>query len=244
MAKEILTNAGIWLQQYDLSGSANALAIEGTTETRDCTTFGDGTRTYAIGPKTAAFSSAGFLDVDIDAGLQSRWGLTNQTVTLGSTKAAGAIAFVGNVLVGQYSPNATYGEVWAYSLAASLASRSFGRGRILHSNTAVIATGTGTVHALRGISAAKKAFATLHVMSITGTATPTITARIESDDAVGFTTPILRGTFTARTTVGAQMIEIDGPILPPETFWRAAWTITGTTPSFNVLIALGFEEPV
>lgn len=243
MPKEILQDAALWMGAFDLSGSMNAMAIEGTTETQDCTTFGDPFRTYVIGPKNANFSGAGYLDTVIDKTLFDNWGLMGQTLTMAKAKPAGNIAYVGNVFQGQYSPAMTYGEVWAYTLNASLASRSFARGRVMHNGT-LTTTGTGTIIQLRSITAGKSAFATLHVIApIGGTATPTFTGRVESDDAIGFPTPQTRVTFTPRTTVGAEIKEIPGPITPDQ-YWRVAWTISGTTPSFIIVMALGFEEPV
>lgn len=77
---------------------------------------------------------------------------------------------------------------------------------------------------------------------ITGTGTPTITLRIESDDNSGFTSAVTRATFTARTTAGGQILEIDGDTTPiSDTYWRLAWTVSGTTPGFTVMAAGAIE---
>ncbi|SCL43268.1 hypothetical protein GA0074692_6797 [Micromonospora pallida] len=75
------------------------------------------------------------------------------------------------------------------------------------------------------------------MLSIAGTATPSVTVTIQSDDAAGMATPTDRLTFTAATVAGGQTLRLAGPIT--DTYYRATWTVSGTTPSFLFVVALG-----
>jgi hypothetical protein len=54
---------------------------------------------------------------------------------------------------------------------------------------------------------------------------------------VGFGSPTTRLTFNSQTAIGGQVFRIAGPIT--DTFYRANWTIAGTTPSLLFMSAIG-----
>ena len=111
-------------------------------------------------------------------------------------------------------------------------------GRLLHpKGTARTATGVGTAFQVGALLATKRMYCTLHVLSISGTATPTITVRLESDNAVGFPSAVTQTTFTAMTAIGSQTATVAGALT--DDWWRPAWTITGTNPSFLFVVAVG-----
>lgn len=241
MAAEILTDAALWVGGYDLRGNMNAIAVEGDTDIKDCTTFGDGTRTYQFGMKVASFSGAGFLDSPIDAVNYANWGSDGVPVTIGKSRAEGAIAFGMNALSTKYNNKMAMNELWSFAVTGQTSRRSFGRGRVMSIVSGASATANGTGRLLRGISVNKKAFALLHVTAASGT-TPTMDVIIQSDDNVGFTTPTTRGTFSQVNAIASQLIDIDGAIT--DTYWRARYTIGGTGPSFTFAVSLLFEEAV
>jgi hypothetical protein len=82
-------------------------------------------------------------------------------------------------------------------------------------------------------------YANLHVLSVSGTSTPTLTVSVASDNAVGFPSSAAQGAFAAATAVGGESIRIPGAIL--DDWWRVTWTITGTNPSFLFLVSMGVE---
>jgi hypothetical protein len=115
------------------------------------------------------------------------------------------------------------------------------RGQFAHPpGAARTATGTGTGLNLGAVAAGKRLYASLHVLSVAGTATPTITGRIESSVDNTFAAPTTRATFAAATAVGGQVLRTDGTAYT-DTWWRIAWTISGTTPSFLFAAALGIR---
>lgn len=240
MAKEILTNAAFWLDEYDLRGNMNTIAIEGSAEVKDCTCFGDTHRKYQVGPKTVNYSAAGYLEDSIDAALHSEWGTSGNVITIGKGNSLNDIAWVGKVLSAQYTPNMSNAELWAFTFAAQLSERSFGRGRLMENNSNLTASGNGTGRQLRAISANKSLFAALHVLSVAGTDTPTVAAVLQSDDNGSFTSATTRATFDAVGVVGGTLKEVVGAVT--DDYWRFVFTVTGTDPIFNVVAALGFEE--
>ena len=242
MAAEILQDAALWIAEFDLRGSMNSIAINAGVETKDCTTFGAGARTYAIGQKRAVYSAAGYpVDDATDKVLFDMMGQSALACTVGKARSEGAVAFVGSILDAGYSSTMSVSEVRAFSTSGELSSRSFGRGRILSIVAGAGSTANGTGHQLRAIGAGKKAFATLHVTAANGT-TPTLDVIIQSDDNGSFTSATTRATFSQLAVAGSQLVAIDGAIT--DDYWRARYTIGGTGPSFTFAVALGFGEPV
>ena len=105
------------------------------------------------------------------------------------------------------------------------------------SDTTLTATGNGTSQQLGAVTSAQKVYAAIHIWSISGTSTPTITVKIQSDDNSSFTSATDRITFTAATAIGSQYKATAGAIT--DTYWRANYTITGTNPIFAIAISCG-----
>jgi hypothetical protein len=104
------------------------------------------------------------------------------------------------------------------------------------------ATYTGAIAQLGALSATQKVYANVHVLDTTGSGgTPSITARIESDNGVGFGTPATVVTGSALTpTVGtgaSQHLSAAGPIT--DDYFRLQFTISGTTPHLKIFATIG-----
>lgn len=239
MAKAIIRNAAIWLDGYDLQRGANRIDIEGSSDVIDVTCFADTSRVKVLDTPQASISAAGYMDSVFEKALFDSWGVQGLALTAAFKKLAGEIAFVADVQDGRYNTVLGRGQAMGFTLACEVGVGGFGRGRVLHVGSGVTATGTGTGQLMRAIGTGFKAVASLHVTSVAGT-TPTLTVIIESDDNVGFTSPVTQATFTTTNVVDGETKAIVGP--KPDTYWRAKWTITGTLPVFDFAVALGFEE--
>jgi hypothetical protein len=113
------------------------------------------------------------------------------------------------------------------------------RGQIAHPpGTARTTSGTGTGLQLGAVAAGKRLYAAVHVLSVAGTGTPSITLRVESDDNSGFTSASTALTFAAATAPGGQIIRSDGTAIT-DSYYRIGWTVTGGSPSFLFAAALG-----
>jgi hypothetical protein len=245
--KQIMRNAAIWLDAFDLQRGSNRIDIEGTTDAVDATCFADTSRVKLLDTPEAAISASGYTDMSFEQGLYDLWGDQGVAITAATKKLAGELAFVADVNNARFNLGAARGAVQTFTLATSTGVGGFGRGKILHVGSGVSATGNGTVQTIGDITAGFRAIGSLHVTALSGTASPTITVRIESAAVIGFGTPTTRATFTAVVGSGTppfagkgETKAIAGPVT--DTFWRAAWTITGTSPLFDFAVGLGFEE--
>jgi hypothetical protein len=135
-----------------------------------------------------------------------------------------------------YSLGDAVGEVAPWSIEGK-GNWPLVRGLIAHPpGTARTTTGTGTITQLGAVAAGQNLYASLHVLSVAGT-TPAITVTIQSATAVGFASPTTRLTFTSANAVGGEVLRVAGPIT--DQYYRASWSITGTTPSFLFVSSFG-----
>ncbi|WP_245786523.1 hypothetical protein [Lentzea albida] len=149
------------------------------------------------------------------------------------------VAWLTNALTANYQLGGSVGDVAPWTAEAS-SSWAMPRGRVGHPpGTARTATGNGTAVQLPAVAAGQYLYASLHVLSVSGTSSPTLTVTIGSDDSAGFASPVTRITFNAATARGGQIMRAVGPIT--DTWYRASWTISGTTPSFLFLVAFGVK---
>lgn len=237
MAKTILTNAGIFLGGTVPRTSFNEINIEATAEVADVTTFGDAQRTYALGGLDIIVGGAGFYETVTDFQMNSNWGAADLPITIVDRTAIGAVAFTGLCSSITYNSAFSLDEAARFAFNARMTSDVFGRGLALHYGT-ISSSSNGAANLLQDIPLGKKASAVLHVVGISGTS-PTLNMIIESDDAAGFATPTTRATFAQITTGSdSEVVLINGPIT--DTYWRAKWTLGGTSPAFTFMVAIGF----
>lgn len=109
------------------------------------------------------------------------------------------------------------------------------RGTIVTAST-LTATGSSAAVNLGAVTANQKVWAVFHTLTAGGT-TPSVTYKIQSDDNSGMTSPTDRITFGAATSKTGSVSSTAGAIT--DTWWRATWTITGTSPSFITRILIG-----
>lgn len=234
-----LTDAKILFGGYNYSGFANQLALDGSAEMLDVTTFGQTTRKHKAGLMDVNFSASGFADFDnvtgIDAILAASLGATEEPLTVAPEgNAEGDVGFAFKMVNGIYRPlQGGVGDMLEFEMEGKARGTRMIRGTFAGVGTKTV-TGTGAAQNLGLLATGQKLYAVLHVVAASGT-TPTLDVVIESDDAVGFPSAVTRATFAQKTAVGAEWVEVAGPVAT-DTFWRAKWTIGGTTPSFQVFI--------
>jgi len=246
-APVILTNVRLFTGAADLTTVSNKVTIQAEREERDATTYlpeGDpdsGWKKVMGGLASASVAASGFWEagdsgkVD-DAAWAALGGLTAWTACpIGA--AAGSPAWVMKALEGKYAVGGAPGEIAPWEANASSGWPAV-RGKVGHPpGTARTGDGDGTALELSAVSASQNLYAALHVLSVAGTSTPTLTVTIESDVDADFTTPATQLSFTAATAIGGQITRVPGAI--SDTFYRVTWEITGSTPSFLFLVSLG-----
>jgi hypothetical protein len=240
----VLLGCNIYLDGADLTGFSNKAEFGATANKLTRTTFGDsGSNTYVGGLFDGKADCDGFFQAgDLSMPDDAWWNALSSpnialTMLSASTGAAGDLAYLTRGQVTSYQPGAKVGELlaWSSSMATNWPDV---RGKILHpQGTARTASGNGTGVQLGAVSASQRMYANLHVLSISGTSTPTITVTVQSDTSNAFSAPNTRISFNAATALGGQTGSALGAIT--DTWWRVTWTITGATPSFLFAVSAG-----
>jgi hypothetical protein len=248
MGKFVLKGSRLFAGGVDLTAVNNKIELKTEVDERETTAFNPSSTSEVWsevlgGIASASCSAEGQWEaadatkVD-DASWSALGGVGPLTVCpAGGAVAAGDLAYLTKMLTGSYQLGGSVGDVapWTLELAGSY---PLVRGSALHPpGTARTATGTGTAVQIGALSATQALYVTLHVLSVSGSSSPTITVKIQSDDNSGFSSATDRTTFTAATAVGGQTAKISGAVT--DDYWRAQWTVTGTSPSFLLMVAAG-----
>jgi hypothetical protein len=250
MAKDILRNVRIFMGGCDLTAQSNKIDLGGEFEEKDATVFTPNTsgptpKEVLIGLFGGKVAASGLWDagdpslVD-DAMWAARGG--HRVWTVGPGAAEGGLAYL------QYAANSSYqlggqvGDIAPWQASAT-GSGAQARGKWLSApGTARATVGTSTTGIVdlgAPVPAGKRLHASLHVLSVAGTGTPTVTATVQSAAAIGFAGPTARLVFPAVTTVTGHYLSLDGPIT--DQFYRLSFSISGTSPSFLIAAAVGID---
>jgi len=243
MSKTVLVNVRCFAVGVDLTGNSNKLELSSEVEAKEATNYGsEGYKEVVGGLASAEISGEGQWEAEDDTKVDDgAWaglgGVGPWSISANNGAAVGDLAYFTKALRCDYKLLGEVGEVAPWTSMAKSA-WPLVRGQFAHPpGTARTASGTGTGLELGAVAADKRLYAAVHVLSVAGT-TPSITARVESDDNSGFTSATTRLTFTATGAVGGEALRTDGTAIT-DTWWRIAWTISGTTPSFLFAAALG-----
>ena len=132
----------------------------------------------------------------------------------------------------------TVGEIAPFSVTKSQSSEVMVRGTV-EIDEDLTATGNSGGVNLGAVGADEKCYVAIHTYAVSGTSTPTVTFKLQSDDNASFTSPTDRITFTDITAIGADFQSVAGAIT--DTYWRLNYTISGTNPSFSIHATIGIE---
>lgn len=246
MAKYLLLDSVVYLDGKNLSGDSNSLTINAEADEVDVTTFGsDGTREYLAGLKSFSAQLQGFSSHgtgEVDSVLNSQWGVSDAIFSASAEGDDGDIGFFTKSVETVFNPwGGSVGEASKFDASFKGRGQPLVRGTILHpGDTARSSSSNGTGRQLGAVGSTQKLYAALHVLSVSGTSTPTLTVKVQSDDNAGFTSATDRITFTAATAAGAQWATpVSGAITDDR--WRVSYTISGTTPSFLFAVLVGIQ---
>jgi hypothetical protein len=247
MSKQVFLDCRVFVSGADLSGWQNKVEVGEEWEKKKVTDFRSGGADELI---------AGLGGVDISGG--GDWeagnlGLVDDSFwanrrviepwTIGPTgvsdTAEGNLMYLTQALRTKMKLGDAVGEVAPWEADAK-GSWPLVRGQSMHpSGTARTATGNGTaVDFLAGPTAGQSVYANLHVTGVQAGGA-TITVAVQSSTVIGFGAPTTRGTFAVASAISGQAMKITNP--GTDRYWRVAWTIAGSTPSFLFLASLGFE---
>lgn len=243
MPKFTMKNVRLFTGTADLTTVNNKVEVKADIDEQESTAFaptGDVWREVLGGIRTVELSAEGQWEALDGTRVDNVSFGDLATVTPWTICPAGAavgdLAYLTGALRTSYSLGGAVGDVAPWS-ADGKGNNPLVRGVIAHPpGTARTTTGTGTSIQLGAVPAGQALYAALHVQSVAGT-TPSLTVRVESDNATGFPSATTVGTFTAATGLTSQLLRIPGPIT--DDWLRAAWVISGTGPSFLWTLSLG-----
>lgn len=232
-----LTDCKILLGGYNLSGFHNSINLEYGAEMLDDTVFGTtGTRSNRPGMKTFNMTGNVFWDTVQDSVSFGRIGAAREVLSMGPVgNAEGDYVFTVRAVNGTYNPiSGEVGQLLQSEIDAMSANSLLVRGRLLANLTPKAATGNGVGVQLGAVATGQRLYSALHVVAAAATS---IVVTVESDDNSGFTTPITRITHTLFNAIGAEWLEVAGPIT--DTYWRSKWTIVGGP--FTIFHVVGIQ---
>lgn len=243
MALITLTNARIYAGQADLSGWSNKVELSAEVEELDSTTFGTtGFKSVVGGLKQVSVDVGGFWEA-LDGGypderLFTDLGVAAIPMTISPTGATvGDVAYFTRVMRPSYKLGDQVGQLVPFESKAVGDGTALVRGEIAD-NQARTVTGTTAVRSLTAPTASQRVTAAVHVLAVSGTATPTLTPTLQGDNAVGFPSAATVATGTAMTAVGSQFLA-GAYGVNADSYFRLSYVISGTNPSFTVVAVIG-----
>jgi len=241
MANFVLTDGRLFLGGYDLSSHTQSMTLDLTSDDVDVTPINSGGfRSKIAGLADASLSANGFFEAGDDKP-DALLGVSVGSEIIGTvspTSSAGDIAYFLKSRQFSYNIGGAIGDVMPFSISNSNSSDRAVRGTIMVDDSAnLTASGNSTGRQLGAVSAAKSVYVAAHVVSVSGTSTPTLTVKVQSDDNPSFTSATDRITLTNFTAAGAQYSKLAGAVT--DDYWRINYTLSGTSPSFKCFITVG-----
>ena len=241
MAEYVFTDGRLFFDGYDLSDHTQSVTLELSADEVDVTPINSGGyRSKIAGLQDASLSANGFFEAG-SAKPDTLLGISTGSEIIGTvspTSDAGDTSYFLKSRQFNYSIGGAIGDAMPFSITNANSSDRAVRGTIMVDDSAnLTATGNSTARQLGAVSATQKIYIAAHVVSISGTSTPTVTFKLQSDNGSGFSSPTDRITLTAITAAGAQYSSVAGAIT--DDYWRINYTISGSSPEFKCFISAG-----
>lgn len=231
----VMTDAGILVDQYNLSGDMNSVALEESAEAKDATTFGQTTRVHKGGLLEVQLRAEGLVNHNGTNGADDVLpGMVGNTQSVHVVTVApqglteGNLAYLFAASLARYQFGARMGDLNAFSLEAAAVRTIAGtgtrprlaRGQILLS-TGKTAGGSGTVFQLGAVSSTQRVYVGLHVVAnVVGLPSFRLLSAPNN-----WASPTTRITLTPGTVADYKVLA--GPVT--DTYWRADWDFSGTS---------------
>ena len=226
----VIKNSVVYVAEYDMSGDENEIQFTGSVDAKEATVMTDKAHVYKPGLTEIELVLNGynaFEALKVDDKMFAKLGtelipLSILPVGMG-TLGNQAYLFRGANL--GYESKVTVGEMPTFKLTYKGNAMPVVSGVLIHLPAATSTfphTGTGVQ--VGAITALQKGYANLHVLSVTGTGTLTVTIASAATLGGSYTD---RLTFTDATGATAEWKSVNGAIT--DTFWRVEATVSGIT---------------
>lgn len=239
MALITLKDGKLIVNGYDLSSYVNSLDLSITTGEIDVTTIDESAIKKIAGLEDTSISAEGFFEAGVDKPDELLGTNLGSAVNfaMAADNGRGNIAYFGGGLETNYSIFGAINEAAPFQFTGSGTNTKTVRGTIEDpGTTAVTATGSTTGFQLGAVGADEKLYGGLFVIAASGTS-PTIDAKIQSDDNSSFTSATDQITFSQLTDTGSEIKSANGAIT--DDYFRFNYTIGGTSPSFTIFGIIG-----
>lgn len=243
MAAFVLTNSRILVGSADITQFTGAYTVGGQVAMQPANVHGGGGFTRMLpGLRSHTLQISGMADYDAGAvsavftpnvvGAQYATAIIPQ-----DTGVTGDVAlFTRGLLASVAAPGGGIGDTATFDMSIGGDTALIG-GQVLAPLVARTTTGNSSVLTLSGPTATQRLWCALHITAASGAA-PTCVVTVQSSTVVGMTSPTTRFTFASANAPGWQFAApLSGAIT--DGFWRATFTIGGSTPSFTAAVLLG-----
>ena len=241
MAKFVFNDGKVFSGGYDLSDHVTSVNLEIMSEELDATTINSGGfRERLGGLKDSTLQLDGFYEAGAnkpDALLGASVG-NELIVTTVPDAGVGNTAYFMKSRLFSYQMFGAVGEIAPFSITKSQSDDEVVQGKI-EIDGALTATGNSTGLQLGAVGSTEKIYVAIHCTAVSGTSTPTVTFKLQSDDNASFTSPTDVITFSDITAIGADYQSATGAIT--DDYFRLNYTISGTSPSFSIHATIGIE---
>ena len=241
MAIFTLTDGRCFIEGYDLSSHVNSMNLNLTSEELDTTSINSGGyRSRTGGLQDAQFTANGYFEAGAnkpDALLGASTG-SEHIITVMADSGAGNTSYFFKATQFDYTLLGAVGDLTPFNISASQSADKPIKATQMNDDSATItASGNTTGRQLGAVSATQSVYASIHVWSVAGTSTPTLTAKIQSDDNSSFTSATDRITMSSATAITSEYKSQAGAIT--DDYWRVNWTVSGTSPIFKAIVSIG-----
>lgn len=238
MSSFALVDATTYIHDLDFTTYLNEISLSGMAEELDSTTFGSGgyrTRVGGLRDIEAAYN--GFFEGIPDNAAFTALGTADRVVTMSPTGVETSTAYLFQADEFTYTPFGSIGDLTPFSIDIKGSNtQGLVRGQLAAAKQNKSATGQlGSIVNLGAPSGSQFVYCTVHIF----TAGTTITLQLQSDDAVGFSSPTTRATIGPLTTTGGTwMTRLAGPF-SGETHWRL--NVSAVTGTFSIAAAIAVQ---
>lgn len=236
MAVMMLKDARTYWAGADLTGQSNQLSLMASVDEEDSTTFANNgwkgrvATLFGSSASVEGFWAAGDAGQPDDRFFADLAAASVPLTVVPTSGAVSSVAYVTRAVETRYSTFGNIGSLMPFAVD-TVGDGPLVRGVVMHpQGTARTATGNGTGIQIGALSATQRMWANLHVFSVSGTGSPTLTVKLQSSVDNTFASPTDRVTFTAATAISGEQKTVTGAVA--DAWWRVVWTISGTSPSF------------
>lgn len=244
MAIVALTSGALYVADSQLDPVTGQVAFDVSVDLVDVTTLGSaGFKTMLPGLVSSKFDITGFGDFNPTgfATNLAAFPVTQAPISFAPNGggAVGDLAYLSRINTASITPlSGKVGDAAGIQIGM-VGDQRVVRGQVAHPLAARTTTGNGSAVTLAGPSATQRLWAALHCTTFSGTATPTLTVKVQSATDNVFTTPVDRITFTTVSNSTGSQFASTAVGAYTASYHRVTWTITGTTPSFSFFAVIG-----